>query len=588
MDHRLRQNCLAAALVIACVGCRHEGEIVEAVAKPPKPVSLFTLQRTSPSINHVVTGSVVPWKTEKIAFEVAGRVAEVIEPNERVMPQVGRESSEPTHLATALARLDDEQLRIAVESARANVAVAKLNRDANLVTIEQQLPAMIESAEAEAELADIELARATKLLSQNAISRSELDAAQTRKSTTRARVVSAKADLAQAKARQLALEAQVLQAQQAFSEAERNLRNAILYSPFPGQVAQVHAVPGTYVKEGDPVVTVQMMDPMTIEFEVAAHDARRYHRGDMLPVRVTDGRGMDRSLSGMVYQVDAIADVAARTFTVTLHVRNEIDAAVIDQSDADDPLAWTNLITPLNLGPMVTGDQRLLVVREAVHTIGDKMFVWKVTNRRWGTPSPPGNRVLTVKRVPVQIISDVIPFLGKWEFVAIEFTDSTIDIDIDRDLITGQLYFRPPSESRSSGFPTHPSPSDLAMIENWTGNRVMLDDRRWLLRSGDVAQIALTPEETSDGFYVPMKAVRSEQGKNFVHVIQQIDQQATAKRVMVDVAEENSVVDASVLLSIKPQTENDLREGMQIVVEGTHYLNDGDRVMVSQITGTRQ
>ncbi|MDA8744829.1 HlyD family efflux transporter periplasmic adaptor subunit [Rubripirellula amarantea] len=231
----------------------------------------------------------MPWKSEQIGFEVAGRVAEVIEPNELVTPQIGSEADERTPDATPLARLDDEELRIAVESALASVEVAKLNRDANLVTIEQQLPAQIESAKAEADLADIELSRASELSRQNAISRSELDAARTNAATTKSRLASSNAELAQAKARQLALEAQILQARQQLSEAQRSLRNAVLFSPFPGQVSQIHAVPGTYVKEGDPVATVQMMDPMTIEFEVTARDSRRYRRGDMLPVQVTDG-----------------------------------------------------------------------------------------------------------------------------------------------------------------------------------------------------------------------------------------------------------------------------------------------------------
>ncbi|MEZ6082029.1 MAG: hemolysin D, partial [Pirellulaceae bacterium] len=76
-------------------------------------------------------------------------------------------------------------MKIAVESANAGVEVAKLNRDANLVTIEQQLPAQIEASKAEADLADIELSRTLELSKQNAISRSELDAAEANASTTK-------------------------------------------------------------------------------------------------------------------------------------------------------------------------------------------------------------------------------------------------------------------------------------------------------------------------------------------------------------------------------------------------------------------
>ncbi|MEW4531348.1 HlyD family efflux transporter periplasmic adaptor subunit [Maioricimonas sp. JC845] len=575
----IRAGAVFCLLVVAS-GCNLEEERLTPIEKPPKPVAIATLQRTAPTRTHFITGSVLPWKAEQIGFEVAGRVAEVIEPNELVVPRIDEGTSGRSPAATPLARLDDEQLRIAVESAQAAVEVAKLNRDANRVTIEQQLPAEIESARAEAELANAELARAIKLSQQNASSRSALEAAQTRASTTKARLSSVQAELAQAKARQLALEAQVLQAQQQLSEAQRSLRNAVLFSPFPGQVSQIHAVPGTYVKEGDPVVTVQMMDPMTVEFEVTAHDSRRYRRGDILPVHVTDGSGQARRLSGMVYRVDTVADPATRTFTVTLHVRNEIDESRHATLETDESLAWTEQIAPLNIGSMITGDERLLVLREAVHTIGGETFVWKVTNRSWGTPSPPDDHLLSVMKVPVRIVGDVIPYLGRWKFVEIELTDPNVPMDLNHDLVTGKLYFKS-NRSGTSGSSARGAPT----LETWTGSQVMLEDQRWLLRSGDIVRISLTPEEPAEGYYVPMRAVRQEQGQTFVHVIDGAEDQLTARRVVVNVSEGESVVGESVLLRITPASPDELHDGMQIVVEGTHYLNDGDRVMISPVVG---
>ena len=563
---------------VGITGCAQEQKANVPIQKPPRPVAVAELRRSAPTNIQFMTGSVVPWKSEQIAFEIAGRVTEVIEPNESVTPQIGQVAAERTPAATPLARLDDEALRIAVESADASVEVAKLNRDANLVTIEQQLPAQIEAAEAEADLADLELSRALELSKKNAVSRSELDAARTRAATTKSRLASSQAELAQARARQLALEAQILQAQQQLSEARRNLRNAVLFSPFPGHVSQIHAVPGSYVKEGDPVVTVQMMDPMTIEFEVTARDSRRYRRGDLLSVQVTDGSGRSRQLSGMVYRVDTVADPAARTFTVTLHVRNEIDESACEPPASDEPIARTDQITPLNIGPMITGDRRQLVVREAVHKIGGKTFVWKVTNRRWGTPSPPGDRLLSVTRIPVRITSDVIPYLGRWNFVAIEFIDPEVSIDVDHDLITGELYFKS-TGSESSGRTAGERPD----LEVWAGSQVMLDEQRWLLRSGDVVQVSLTPDEPTDGYYVPMKAVREERGQTFVHVIDGTETEPIARRAFVNVAEEESVVGDAVLLRITALSGQELSAGMRIVVEGTHYLNDGDRVMISPL-----
>lgn len=566
------------AVIGIFAGCSPTEDTSQPTVKPPKPVSVFSLQQTSPRHRKTVTGTVVPWKLERIGFEQPGRVAEVIEPNEMVIPRL-----DDNNTGTPLARLDDEPLRIAVEAARANVAVAKRNRDANQVAVMQRLPALVASAEAEAALADSEMERSSRLSRQNVISQSELDNAQTRKATTSSRLASAKADLAQAEAQQLALEAQVLQAEQELTEAVRNLRNTVLYSPFPAQVSQIHAVPGTYVKEGDPVVTVQMMDPMTIEFEVTARDSRRYRRGDILSVQVTDGAGMSRTLSAIVYHVDAIADPDARTFTVTLHVRNELDESHTRSIQDRDSFAWTKQIMPLNIGPIVTGDKRLLVEHSAVHNIGGQAFVWRITNRRWGETTDPGNRILEVEKLAVRVTSDLIPFLGKWNFVAIEFLDPNVSIDIDRDLITGELFFKQ-AESNGPRRPLVPS-APAPALDTWTVNRVLLDDQRWLLRSGDVAQISLVPEQPAAGFYVPMKAVREEQGETFIHVVRESSGELIVQRIFVDVIQSESIIDESVQLQIQGREPGELQEGMQIVAEGTHYLNDGDRVLISPVAG---
>ena len=64
-------------------------------------------------------------------------------------------------------------------------------------------------------------------------------------------------------------------------------------------------MPGTYVKEGDPIVTVQMVDPMLVEFEVTAANSRRYRRGDTLGVGVETPDGQQRMLTGMAYTYTA-------------------------------------------------------------------------------------------------------------------------------------------------------------------------------------------------------------------------------------------------------------------------------------------
>jgi hypothetical protein len=339
-------------------------------------------------------------------------------------------------------------------------------------------------------------------------------------------------------------------------------------------------VPGTYVKEGDPIVTVQMVDPMLVEFEVTAANSRRYQRGDALGVSVETPDGKQRELTGMVYTVDTIADANTRTFTVSLHVRNEPVSVLSESADVKN-VATTVNIFPLNLGPIVTGDQRLLVEQGAIHQIGGEDFVWKVTNRSWSKLSYSGNRALSVERLKVETTSEVIPFLGTWNFVAIKF-DEPSKVNLNQDLITGKLTLKSDDPSAST---------DLG---NWTGDRVLLEQTRWMLRAGDTVSVAMIPDNSASGFYVPMKAVGRENGKTFIHVIDRkktqtetssnstldATEEPIAKRVFVNVTLDDSVMGESLMLCIEPIAADLLQDGCQVVVGGTHYLDDGDRVRI--------
>ncbi len=550
--------------------------------KPPLPVTTLMLQRSQPDLERHTTGSIAPWKTEQIGFEQAGRVEFVIEPNAMVRPGT---ATRPSGGGTALARLDDERLRIAVESATADVSVARLRRDANRIAISDRLPAAIAVAEAELELAETELARTQRLDQQNAVSSSELDTSRTRANTARAQLAAAQADLLQAKAEQLTFEAQVVKVEHALAEAERNLQNSVLYSSFPGIVSEIHAVPGSYVNVGEPVVSVQMVDPMLVEFEVTAQNSRRYHAGDSLQVVVEDELGNQREINGLVYTIDATADARSRTFTVTLQVRNELQEVSLPKSTDEAPVAYTRHMFPLNLGPIVTGDDRQLVERRAIHHAGDQTFVYRITNRKWGTPAVAGDRTLNVERVAVRVIGESIPFLGAWNFVTVEFTDKA-NIDFQQDLITGELYF-PRGQCEPGQTDDNPNSVDVEcpVPEDWQGQHVILDKPRWLLRAGDVVRVGLLPENFAEGFYVPMKAVREEKGQMFVHVIDDSQDSPMARRVPVSVAVREAVAGDSMMLRITAATADQLTEGMRVVVGGTHFLNDGARVRVTPPVG---
>ena len=109
---------------------------------------------------------------------------------------------------------------------------------------------------------------------------------------------------------------------------------------------------------------------------------------------------------------------------------------------------------------------------------------------------------------------------------------------------------------------------------------MLVEQTRWMLRAGDTVRVEMMPESSTPGFYVPMKAVRRENGSTFIHVVDDSQSETKARRVMVNVMSEDSVADESLMLCIEPATGGQLQEGVQIIVGGTHYLNDGDRVRI--------
>lgn len=565
-----RKEIVLFLCLVACVisGCQPKSATDQArVEKPAKPVSVVTLNRTRQLQKQLITGSVAPWKTEQIGFEITGRVNFVIEPNESVQPKL-ESTSAPA--PTPIARVDQERFLISVETAQADVAVAQRRLDANRVAIEQRLPTAISSAQADLELAKTEFNRAKRLSGQNAISRSEFDSASTRLTVTKSALAATEADLAQAKAEQLALKAQVARARHAQSEAERNLGSSVLHSSFRGIVSEVHTVPGSYVQPGDPVVTVQMMDPMLVQFEVSAQDSRRYAKGDIRKIFITNRDGKPQSISGIVYTVDSVADPNSRTYTVTLQVRNK-QQSLTPLDIAAENIAITDGIFPLNLGPIITGDERQLVEQRCLHTIAGETYVWKITNRKWNQPSDTSDRILTVEPVKVIAKSDVIPLLGKWNFVPVQFS-SDADIDIENDLITSQLVL----------------PANLANVHDWQDRKVLLEQTDWLLRTGDVVQVSMTSVHGSQGLFVPMKAVLNENGRTFLHVVDGDTDNKIARRVAVEVLTQNLVAESSVLLQVKSTVSGELQEGMKLIIGGTHYLEDGDHIRVVEKPGAAQ
>jgi multidrug efflux pump subunit AcrA (membrane-fusion protein) len=532
--------------------------------KAPRPVSVMTLRVTQPHHGQTMTGSVGSWKTEEVGFEVDGRVKQVLEPGAEIEGRIldGTDQTVITE-GTVLARLDDERFRIAAAAAEAAIGVATRRMEALRVDIEQGTPAQIARAEAEQELAKLEFDRASNLVSEEAISRKEVDRTQATYKTASAEVETRKAELAGKQAELLAIAAQVKQAELQLAEAERDRRDATLYSSFRGQVAQIHVVPGSYVKAGEPVLTIQMMDPIKVELELSATMSRKFLYGDTVRLFGTSADGQPIPLTGFVYMTDPVADPNTRTFSVTLLVRNQRIDPAIELDSSGEQLPRTKDIWPLKTAPIVGGGGALMVEKNAIRRDSQGAFLWRVTNRQIGEVTPRDARVLDVTKLRVTPGRQVIPFLGTWDFVPISI-DEGETCDPDHDLVAGDITL------------------EGGDADSWDGNRILLHRSDWLLRPGDLVRVDLPNGEATSGYYVPVRAIRHESGRTFVFVVHEPEPgRFRARRVEVqldDTAYSSS--DDNVLRRIDPVEHGALAVGSRLIVDGVHFLADGESVAI--------
>ena len=265
-------------------GCSGKGKV--AISPAPCSVSVLKLQETDPARSMMVTGVVDSWKTEDIGFEVSGRVQYVIEPETNVAgPGDIQRDEQP------LARIDAEKYETAVESAKAQVNVLTRKKIAAEIERDQVLPSQRAVAVAAQVLAQADYDRAKQLTGGRAISQAEFEQFAANLTTTEAKVVQLDATKAAQSAEITSLDCANRTGAPALKDALRDLDDCTIEAPFRGQIAHVHVIPGGTVQRGETVVTVQMMDPVKVEFEVSAQRVRRMKYKDSLAILLTRADG---------------------------------------------------------------------------------------------------------------------------------------------------------------------------------------------------------------------------------------------------------------------------------------------------------
>ena len=293
---------ILAVLCASVIGCKSKQSEVE--TKSARPVSVLTLLKTDPGRFDRYTGAVASWKTDKLGFEVAGRVEFVVEPESDIIGRLSEADASGSNSGTVLARLDPTRYKLGVESAKAQIATAQKQREAAQIEFDRVIPAQLDAANAQTDLAKIEVQRNERLMAQNAGSQRDLDMVRAKFAEAEANVKQVQATR-EAKAAEVAsIEASILELEEALREAERDLADCRLQWSVPGQVAEVHVIAGSYVERGDPVVTVQMMHPIKVEFEVSASTAQNLNHREQVRIYVPQPDGSILQQVAVIYMID--------------------------------------------------------------------------------------------------------------------------------------------------------------------------------------------------------------------------------------------------------------------------------------------
>jgi membrane fusion protein (multidrug efflux system) len=123
----------------------------------------------------------------------------------------------------------------------------------------------------------------------------------------RAKGVASQAEYDSAAAAHIQAEAQV-------GEIEATIARKTIRAPFSGLLGIRQVNVGQYLSPGDPVVPLQSLDPIFVDFAVPQGQVRRFGPGTAVEVKTEDGTAIDPV--GEVTAIDSIVDPATRNVQI--------------------------------------------------------------------------------------------------------------------------------------------------------------------------------------------------------------------------------------------------------------------------------
>lgn len=292
----------SSVVALALLGCSP----APAPPEPVRAVKVVTVALSGYESGYEFAGEVRPRIESQLAFRVGGKIV-------RRPAELGQR----VQAGQVLAQLDPQDLRLATDAARAQVAAASSARD----------------------LASADYKRFAALKEQNFISAAELER---RESTFRS------------------AQAQLQQAQAQLASQGNQSGYATLVADVAGVVTAVEAQPGQVVAAGTPVLRLAQDGPRDAVFSVPEDQVTSVRVGSPVTVRVWAGNA---ALAGRVREVSASPDPATRTYPVRVALEGQ-----------PPPLGATVYVSPSSLGQ--AGTPVIKLPTSALRQEGGVTAVW--------------------------------------------------------------------------------------------------------------------------------------------------------------------------------------------------------------------
>ena len=291
-------------IVLPLAGCSRNQGAEASEGQKARPVTVEAAQVRDVRRQVDVVGTLAAREEVVVSAEVEGRVA-----------RLAHDLGDRVTAGEALIELDPEKLQYRAEAQRAALEQARArygaSGDAELPPLDK-VPNVVSTTAQLAE-AEQQLDRAKNLAGRNLVSKSDLDAAQTRFDTAKAAH-----DQALASARQLRadIEAQT----SSLRLAQRNLRDSVIRAPFEGYVAERLVSQGQYVQPQAPVMRIVRLQPLKLTAEVPEKFGPWVQTGRELAVKVDAYPG--QVFTGKVVRISPAVNLRSRAFAIEGEIPN--------------------------------------------------------------------------------------------------------------------------------------------------------------------------------------------------------------------------------------------------------------------------